>query len=76
MAGSSIHIAPIEKSTTHNFFHNAREDKREPSYLLPKEHRQANEINKAEYHTLINLRYNRKRLFKRFIKLVDFVKSC
>lgn len=47
MAGSSIHIAPQEKSTTHNFFHNAREDKREPSYLLPKEHRQANEINKT-----------------------------
>jgi hypothetical protein len=52
MAGSSIHFAPIEKSTTHNFFHNAREDKREPSYLLPKEHRQSNETNKSGYEAL------------------------
>lgn len=52
MAGSSIHIAPTEKSTTHNFFHNAREDKHEPRYLLPKEHRQPNETNKTGYEAL------------------------
>jgi hypothetical protein len=52
MAGSSIHIAPAEKSTTHNFFHNAREDKREPRYLLPIEHRQSNETNKSGYEAL------------------------
>jgi hypothetical protein len=62
MAGSSIHIAPQAKSTTHNFFHNAREDKHEPKYLLPREHRQANETNKSgaqalsEFNSLVKER--------------------
>jgi hypothetical protein len=46
MAGSSIHIAKASKSTTHNFYHNSREG-REPSYLLPREQREANEYDKT-----------------------------
>jgi hypothetical protein len=46
MAGSSIHIAKASKSTPHNFYHNTREG-REPSYLLPREQREANEYDKT-----------------------------
>jgi hypothetical protein len=52
VAGSSIHITPQGKSTTHNFSHNAREDKHEPRYLLPMEHRQRNETNKSGVEAL------------------------